>query len=96
MGEVEIDEELVRSLLREQHPDLADHDLRPPVTGWDDRLWRLGEKPAVIRRARGWAVRGVGLILILIGEARDQGLSGGKPTWGPAGRRALDRVLVSA
>jgi aminoglycoside phosphotransferase (APT) family kinase protein len=49
----------------------------------------------MIRRARGWAVlRGLGLIDI--GRAGDLGLPGGKPTWGPAGRSALDRVLASA
>ena len=49
---------------------------------------------AMIRRARGWAVlRGIGLISI--GRAGDLGLPGGKPTWGPAGRSALDRVLAS-
>jgi aminoglycoside phosphotransferase (APT) family kinase protein len=49
---------------------------------------------AMIRRARGWAVlRGIGLISI--GRAGDLGLPGGKPTWGPAGRSTLDRVLAS-
>ena len=49
---------------------------------------------AMIRRARGWAVRrGIGLIGI--GRAGDLGLPGGKTTWGPAGRSALDRVLAS-
>lgn len=49
---------------------------------------------AMIRRARGWAVlRGVGLISI--GRAGDLGLPGGKTTWGPAGRSAIDRVLAS-
>ncbi|PRX97857.1 phosphotransferase [Allonocardiopsis opalescens] len=50
---------------------------------------------AMIRRARGWAVR-CALALIAIGEAGDKGLPGGKPSWGPAGRSALDRVLASA
>ncbi|WP_116949065.1 aminoglycoside phosphotransferase family protein [Jiangella endophytica] len=50
---------------------------------------------ATIRRARGWAVR-TALGLIGIGRAGDQGLPGGKPTWGPAGRSALDRVLADA
>ena len=49
---------------------------------------------ATIRRARGWAVlRAVSLIGI--GLAWKQGLPGGQPTWGPAGRRALDRILAS-
>jgi hypothetical protein len=49
---------------------------------------------AMVRRARGWAVlRAIGLISI--GQAGDLGLPGGKTTWGPAGRSALDRVLAS-
>ena len=49
---------------------------------------------ATILRARGWAVlRAIGLIGI--GQAWEQGLPGGKQTWGPAGRAALERVLVS-
>ncbi|MFH8838675.1 aminoglycoside phosphotransferase family protein [Streptomyces sp. NPDC017868] len=48
--------------------------------------------PATVRRARGWALlRAAGLIAI--GRAGDRGLPGGKPTWGPAGRAALARVL---
>ncbi|MFE6162537.1 aminoglycoside phosphotransferase family protein [Streptomyces sp. NPDC056486] len=43
----EIDEALVRSLLHEQHPDLADLDLHGTVTGWDNQLWRLGDELAV-------------------------------------------------
>ncbi|MFJ2576912.1 aminoglycoside phosphotransferase family protein [Kitasatospora aureofaciens] len=50
--------------------------------------------PAMIRRARGWALLR-SLALIDIGRAGDRGLPGGKPTWGPAGRAALARVLAS-
>lgn len=42
-AEVEIDEELVRGLLREQHPDLAGRSLRLLANGWDNVLFRLGE-----------------------------------------------------
>ncbi|MER7946425.1 phosphotransferase [Streptomyces sp. NPDC096079] len=50
---------------------------------------------ATVRRARGWALlRAAGLIAI--GRAGDRGLPGGKPTWGPAGRAALARVLTHA
>src|SRR5215467_4055601 len=45
--DVEIDEALVRSVLREQHPDLAGLELREVAGGWDNRMWRLGEKLAV-------------------------------------------------
>ena len=47
---------------------------------------------AMITRARGWAV-GKALALISVGDAGDKGLPGGKPTWGPAGRAALKRLL---
>ncbi|MEV4254165.1 aminoglycoside phosphotransferase family protein [Spirillospora sp. NPDC049652] len=45
-----------------------------------------------IRRARGLAAW-KSLFLMLMGQNGDRGLPGGKPTWGPAGRAALDRVL---
>ncbi|WP_030158726.1 aminoglycoside phosphotransferase family protein [Streptomyces sp. NRRL S-244] len=47
MADVDIDEQLVRSLLREQHPDLAGLVLRPVDAGWDNQLWRLGDELAV-------------------------------------------------
>ncbi|WP_329375818.1 aminoglycoside phosphotransferase family protein [Streptomyces sp. NBC_01351] len=47
MDSFEIDENLVRSLVREQHPDLAGLDLREVVGGWDNQLWRLGDELAV-------------------------------------------------
>ena len=46
MGE-EIDEELVRALLKEQQPDLADLELREVVGGWGNQMWRLGDELAV-------------------------------------------------
>ncbi|MFF0742715.1 aminoglycoside phosphotransferase family protein [Streptomyces sp. NPDC004111] len=42
-----IDEELVRTLLKEQHPDLSGLGLRLVDGGWDNQLWRLGEELAV-------------------------------------------------
>ncbi|MFE3442688.1 aminoglycoside phosphotransferase family protein [Nocardia sp. NPDC059180] len=47
---------------------------------------------ATIRRARGLAAM-KSLFLMLMGQNGDRGHPGGKPTWGPAGRAALDRVL---
>ncbi|WP_440580591.1 aminoglycoside phosphotransferase family protein [Streptomyces sp. PT19] len=47
-----------------------------------------------VRRARGLAAL-KGLFLLRTGRDGDRGLPGGKPTWGPAGRAALDRVLSS-
>ncbi|MEU4237078.1 aminoglycoside phosphotransferase family protein [Actinoplanes sp. NPDC026619] len=43
----EITAELVRDLLREQHPDLADRPVRLGARGWDNQLWRLGDDLAV-------------------------------------------------
>jgi hypothetical protein len=48
---------------------------------------------ATIERARGWAVlRALGLVSI--GRNGRLGLPGGKPTWEPAGRAALERALA--
>src|SRR5258708_917376 len=44
VAEVEADENLARSLLFEQHPDLADLPLVRVDAGWDNTLWRLGDE----------------------------------------------------
>lgn len=44
---IEITADLVRSLLREQHPDLADLSLREVAGGWGNQMWRLGDALAV-------------------------------------------------
>lgn len=46
-AETEITAELVRDLLRDQHPDLADRSLTLGARGWDNQLWRLGGDLAV-------------------------------------------------
>ncbi|HEV2375610.1 MAG TPA: phosphotransferase [Streptosporangiaceae bacterium] len=46
-AQVDITEELVQGLLRDQHPDLADLPLRFGARGWDNQLWRLGDDLAV-------------------------------------------------
>ncbi len=46
-AEVEIDESLIRRLLRSQHRDLADLRLRHAATGWDNTTYRLGDDLAV-------------------------------------------------
>jgi aminoglycoside phosphotransferase (APT) family kinase protein len=45
--EAEITAELVRELLREQHPDLADLPIREVAGGWGNQMWRLGDELAV-------------------------------------------------
>jgi aminoglycoside phosphotransferase (APT) family kinase protein len=47
----------------------------------------------MVRRARGWAVLKA-LGLIDIGRAWERGLPGGKRTWGPAGRRAVESLAA--
>jgi aminoglycoside phosphotransferase (APT) family kinase protein len=42
-ADIEIDESLVRSLLRAQHPDLADLPLQPMDSGWDNAMFKLGD-----------------------------------------------------
>ncbi|MFJ6569171.1 aminoglycoside phosphotransferase family protein [Streptomyces sp. NPDC091292] len=65
MDDFEIDDSLVRSLVREQHPDLAGLDVREVSGGWDNQLWRLGEElavrmprtaraPALLRKEHQW------------------------------------------
>lgn len=46
-AEVDIDEGLVRALLAEQHPDVADLPLEPLAEGWDNVLFRLGDELTV-------------------------------------------------
>ncbi|MBJ3784715.1 aminoglycoside phosphotransferase family protein [Devosia sediminis] len=44
---VDITQDLVAALLREQHPDLAHLPLALGAVGWDNQLWRLGDDLAV-------------------------------------------------
>jgi aminoglycoside phosphotransferase (APT) family kinase protein len=46
-AEVDVDTDLVRSLLRDQHADLADLSLRQAAFGWDNVVFRLGDELAV-------------------------------------------------
>ncbi|WP_285108162.1 aminoglycoside phosphotransferase family protein [Promicromonospora sp. MEB111] len=46
-ADTEIDADLIRELLREQHPDLAELPLELGARGWDNQLWRLGDDLAV-------------------------------------------------
>ncbi|UGT61722.1 aminoglycoside phosphotransferase family protein [Nocardia asteroides] len=47
MTEVRFGQELVRALLWEQHPDLAELEIRDVEGGWDNQQWRLGKELAV-------------------------------------------------
>ena len=42
-AEVDLSLEIVRQLLRDQHPDLADRPLSPLAEGWDNAMFRLGQ-----------------------------------------------------
>lgn len=44
--EIAVDEVLVRRLLTERHPDLADATITHVDSGWDNTTWRLGTKLA--------------------------------------------------
>lgn len=46
-ADIDIDAALVRSLLCEQHPDLAELPLQSMDSGWDNAMFRLGETLAV-------------------------------------------------
>lgn len=46
-ADVSVDPALVRALLRAQHPDLAELDLRFADDGWDNVIYRLGDELAV-------------------------------------------------
>ncbi|WP_433020924.1 aminoglycoside phosphotransferase family protein [Kribbella sp. CA-294648] len=47
MDLIAVDEALVRSLLEEQHPDLAGLEIREVDGGWGNQMWRLGDEFAV-------------------------------------------------
>lgn len=47
LADVAIDQSVVRALLQEQHPDLADLPLVEVGEGWDNKLFRLGDALAV-------------------------------------------------
>lgn len=47
MSATEVTADLVRDLLRDQHPDLAELALRPVDGGWGNQMWRLGDDLAV-------------------------------------------------
>jgi aminoglycoside phosphotransferase (APT) family kinase protein len=65
VDEVRFGRDMVRALLRDQHPDLADLRLRDIDGGWDNQQWRLGDElvvrlprtaraPALLRQEQRW------------------------------------------
>jgi len=58
--ENDITAELIRELLLDQHPDLAEYPLRLGARGWDNQLWRLGDHFAV---RLPWATQFAGALL---------------------------------
>ena len=54
-AEALIDAALVRALLRDQHPDLADLPLKAIDAGWDNQMFRLGDRLAVRLPRRAFA-----------------------------------------
>jgi aminoglycoside phosphotransferase (APT) family kinase protein len=47
LGQNEVTAELIRDLLRDQHPDLSHLPIRLGARGWDNQLWRLADDLAV-------------------------------------------------
>jgi hypothetical protein len=94
-GDVEIDETLVRSLLAEQHPDLAGLGLRRVIGGWGSAL--TGEyRPRFRGVAPGVQDVWEDAIAAPSWDGPPVWLHGDlHPAWGPAGRAAIDRVLAS-
>jgi aminoglycoside phosphotransferase (APT) family kinase protein len=54
-----MDAALVAELLRQQHPDFANYDIRPASSGFDNTIWRLGDD-FVVRLPR----RAIGAVLM--------------------------------
>jgi aminoglycoside phosphotransferase (APT) family kinase protein len=56
-AEIEIEADLARRLLAEQHPDLADLAITPVASGWDNAMFRLGADLALRLPRRKIAAR---------------------------------------
>jgi aminoglycoside phosphotransferase (APT) family kinase protein len=54
-AEIDVGADLVRALIADQHPDLADRPIRPAASGWDNAVFMVGEDLAarLPRRAAG-------------------------------------------
>lgn len=52
-ADMEVTAELVRDLLRDQHPDLADRPITAGPRGWANQMWRLGDDLVVRMPWRG-------------------------------------------
>ncbi|MEU0137892.1 phosphotransferase [Streptomyces sp. NPDC006296] len=58
--EIDITADLIRDLLSERHPGLADLPVRLGARGWDNQVWRLGDDLAV---RLPWATRSADALL---------------------------------
>ncbi|HBF84699.1 MAG TPA: aminoglycoside phosphotransferase [Streptomyces sp.] len=58
--ETDITEDLIRDLLGDQYPDLADRPVKLGARGWDNQVWRLGDDLAV---RVPWATRSADALL---------------------------------
>lgn len=67
-AEVDVDAHLVRRLMRDQHPDLADRHLRRIGTGWDNAVYRLGPDLTARVPRRGLGARLIGTELRWVPE----------------------------
>lgn len=90
--EVEVDEDLARELLLEQHPDLADLPVRGRVHGWDNLTWRLGDdlalrfpvremSAALVAREQAWLPRLAPLLPVPVPTPVRAGRPGPRYPW---------------
>ena len=67
-----VDEALARRLLEDQHPDLADLPLTHLDSGWDNVIYRLGDKLTVRLPRREVAAAVEGEVLVdLVGQGHE-------------------------
>ena len=101
-AEVDITLDLVRDLLRDQHPDLAERPLSPLAEGWDNAMFRLGQHFLVRlprRRAAAALVEGEpeDLTAIVNNPVFQRYRSPGDPnTWQADLQRQVQRITANA
>jgi hypothetical protein len=89
MGERRFEQGLVRALLKDQHPDLADLELRDVNGGWDNQQWRLGDELAVrLPRTERAPPGSCCLWVRRVGSSTPTGGSTTRPSLGPVAGRS--------